>query len=90
MGLPAGATLATEGAGIALAAFAKVRVGRRTTIDRRALDRLLAECPSRSVAGVILPVQALKHPEYTSVECGVYAGAIVLRRKHPIEIHPSG
>src|SRR5579872_1277718 len=53
------------------------------------LDSLLAECQSKPVPGVVFSVQALKRPEYSSLECRVYAGAIVLHRKYPIGIHPA-
>ena len=54
------------------------------------LDSLLAECEAESVAGVFLPVQALKRPEYAALECRVYTGTIVCDRKYPFEIFTSG
>jgi hypothetical protein len=54
------------------------------------LDGFLAEREAKSVAGVIFPVQALKHSEYAALECGVYAGSVVCDGECPIGIHSSG
>src|SRR5581483_2976762 len=54
------------------------------------LDRLLAECESKSVAGVFFPVQALERLEYAALEFRVYSRTVVLHREHPFEIFSSG
>ena len=54
------------------------------------LDDFLAECESKSVPWVFVPVQALEHPEYAVLEFRVDAGTVVCDGEYPVHIHPFG
>src|ERR1035441_6327485 len=54
------------------------------------LDGLLAECESKSVAGVFFSMQALKRPEYAALEGRVNTRTVISHGEFPIQIHAAG